>query len=68
MKSSAFAYFMPELSAHAYNTPILSFNIPIMMYIVRILSLKAVFHFKRNVPWRIKTNFKFQNVDWLVLP
>jgi hypothetical protein len=50
MKSSAFAYFMPELSAHAYNTPILSFNIPIMMYIVRILSLKAVFHFKRNVP------------------
>jgi hypothetical protein len=32
---------------------------------------KAVFHFKRTVPQRIKTNFKFQNlvnVDWLILP
>ena len=36
-----------------------------------IVSLKAVFHFKHNVPTRIKTNFKFQNlvnVDWLILP
>ena len=32
MKSCAFAYFMPALCAHAYNSPVLSFNIPIMMY------------------------------------
>jgi hypothetical protein len=38
----AFAYFMPALCAHAYNSPVLSFNIPIMMYIVRILSLMIV--------------------------
>jgi hypothetical protein len=42
MKSCAFAYFIPALCPQAYNIPVLSFNIPIMMYIIRILSLMIV--------------------------
>ena len=43
MKSCAFAYFISALCVHAYNSPVLSFNIPTMMYIVRILSLMIVY-------------------------
>jgi hypothetical protein len=42
MKSCAFAYFISALCVHAYNSPVLSFNIPTTMYIVRILSLMIV--------------------------